>query len=698
MSQQSPREIYFSFFMFTADLLPKGQPDYTEVLLRHMHKLKDMGYNGFDLHIADRPASVFDYEKEVGDYCRLKQAFDKEGFADMKFATNVGTTSEYDPTSPSPETRELALRYLKSRVDITRALGGEWAIMSGPFLYPYGAFPDKHGTFPDKPVRSDALLWSDALQDWIQPRMRNAKCAFKELADYAAYKKVKLALEPVKNWESPPPNMVSEVLDFVERLQSAPCGMTIDTAQVLMESQGPEIYRNNVERAGNLLNYVHISAPDRGAIHDSWIPWNLMLGPLEEPRTGAGDERRFQGPYLIEIFNAIPPFDALMRMSRRWFWWRDEDNDRPKDLNAYYIAEQALKELRRQIDHIRSASDCGDVPGVSQTSQRRETALPPETVVGNVNVGMRSSPTDCVDYGSEDNPELFPFIVRTDRYGGLYNAVRVHTFVASYTENNIANATHVIESANALVVVDGQFRAPYARQFRAYVDRLKKKIERVYLSHRHPDHWYGMPVAFPDQIIYALPGTIQWVKDNGKQSLQNHVNTLKEQIGEQEANKLVPSARQFTDWYESLSTNMKRVEPHNETIDGVQYEFEEVKDAEVETQLVIKLPEFGVAIVQDLLYSGTHLYLSRSMDNWRKILRDLNESDYKTFLPGHGRIVNKEELENNIEYLIAAQRAFDNGKSEDDLEKYLVARYPARLCQGIFPICLPRLYGRAGEV
>src|SRR5271165_4198762 len=122
MSLQSSREIYFSFFMFTADLQPEKK-DYTQVLVRHMHKLEEMGYNGFDLHIADEPASDFDYQKEVADYRGLKEAFDNEHFTDMKFATNVGTTRDYDPTSPNPETRELALRYLKSRVDITKVLG-----------------------------------------------------------------------------------------------------------------------------------------------------------------------------------------------------------------------------------------------------------------------------------------------------------------------------------------------------------------------------------------------------------------------------------------------------------------------------------------------------------------------------------------------------------------------------------------------
>ena len=72
--------------------------------------------------------------------------------------------------------------------------------------------------------------------------------------------------------------------------------------------------------------------------------------------------------------------------------------------------------------------------------------------------------------------------------------VRIHTFVSSFAYNNIANATHIIESRNRLVLVDGQFLAPYAQKFRSYADGLGKPIDRVYLSHRHPDHWFGVRI------------------------------------------------------------------------------------------------------------------------------------------------------------------------------------------------------------
>ncbi|MEU6147896.1 TIM barrel protein [Streptomyces sp. NPDC047081] len=334
MNTTPRRDVFFSFFMFTADLRPQDAR-YTRILVDHLKALTDMGYDGFDVHIAAPPTTV-DHKPEVDCYVGLRKAFDEAGLAEARFTTNVGTTRTFDPTSPYEEQRGQALSYLKSRVDITRILGGD-SIMSGPFIYPYGVFPV---TDTDEPI------WSDALQDWMKPRYDAARSVFEELLDYAAAREVKLAVEPVKSWETPPPNMVSEVLDFLEGLEHPQGGVTIDTAQVVMESQGPSVLRRNVARAvrQDRLYYVHISAPDRGAVKDSWIPWHIISDEIEPV---------YHGPYLIEVFNAIPPFDNSMRMARRRFWRPGEDDPVPGTDSAYDVARAALEELQEHTTQPR---------------------------------------------------------------------------------------------------------------------------------------------------------------------------------------------------------------------------------------------------------------------------------------------------------------------------------------------------------
>lgn len=273
-------------------------------------------------------------------------------------------------------------------------------------------------------------------------------------------------------------------------------------------------------------------------------------------------------------------------------------------------------------------------------------------------------------------------IIFTKRAGN----VCLHTFVASFTGDNIANATHVVESENKLVLFDSQFLVPYARKFREFADSLGKPIERLYISHRHPDHWFGLSPAFSDIAIYALPETITYICDQGEQARKDHLPKMGD---------LAP---------DSIFVPQNAAEPGEETIDGVKYVFEKVEDTEIDFLLTVKLPELRAHIVQDLIYSGTHLYIfnesvqepTKEITHWIQVLQEMLHSDYELFLPGHGFPADKNEVAGNIQYLSAAKQAIEGGLTKGDFKEFMLRKYPERKCPGIFDIYLPRLFGPQG--
>jgi glyoxylase-like metal-dependent hydrolase (beta-lactamase superfamily II) len=254
--------------------------------------------------------------------------------------------------------------------------------------------------------------------------------------------------------------------------------------------------------------------------------------------------------------------------------------------------------------------------------------------------------------------------------------VKIHTFISSFVENNIANATHIVESAHKLVLVDAQFLAPYARSFRAYADSLGKPIDRLYISHRHPDHWFGLAAAFRDVPSFGLPETVEFIKAHGEESRADHWK-----LG-----SYVP---------ESIVVPDGTVEPGEETIDAITYLFDRVTETEIDYHLTVKLPEFGVHFTQDLVYSGTHLYLSEDLRHWSQVLGEMLKEEYELFMPGHGFPADKTEVARNIEYLEAAGVAIAAGMTGTAFKEFMLARYPERRCPGIFDIYLPRLFGGA---
>lgn len=318
-------DILISFFMFTTNLYP-GDADYTKLTVDRMRQMRDLGYTGFDLPIVPSPTPGSDAELEG--YQQLRKAMVAAGLGDVKITTNVFATHTFDPSQPYAEQRKGALEYLKSRVNITNILGGE--MMAGPLVVPYGGYPTTDLGDP---------IWSDALQDVLAVRYNNAKPIFNELAGYAQEKGVKIAIEPVCHWETPGPNLVGEVLDFAEDLPTQ-IGLCLDTAQVVLGSDGVGKTLSDISRAQEQgrLHYVHISAPDRGTIKDCWIPWEIFMPPIQKD---------FSGPYLVEIFNAIPPFLNGLRLTRRKFWFGDDTPTAVPD--AFQAARESLEALRKHI-------------------------------------------------------------------------------------------------------------------------------------------------------------------------------------------------------------------------------------------------------------------------------------------------------------------------------------------------------------
>jgi sugar phosphate isomerase/epimerase len=322
------RDAYLSFFMFTTNLRP-DDPEYTNVIVGHIRELKNLGYKGFDMPIF--PNETLDHRGEVESYQELKRALDKAGLDDMGFTTNVAATPMFDAASNDPGVRGMALAYLKSRVDITAALGG--TIMAGPIVFPYNVYPTTPAGDP---------IWSDALQDWARPGYRSAQPILDEVGEYAVTRNVKVAVEPVDHWETPAPNMLGDVLDFLDGVPSRQVGAVVDIAHVVLGSSGPEAFRDEVCRIANAgrLNYVQVSAPDRGVVRDSWIPWNVFLTAVLP---------RYSGPLLIEIFNAITAFLTPLHLTRRKFWIPGEDEPHPGVPDAYTVAGEAIEALEKEL-------------------------------------------------------------------------------------------------------------------------------------------------------------------------------------------------------------------------------------------------------------------------------------------------------------------------------------------------------------
>jgi glyoxylase-like metal-dependent hydrolase (beta-lactamase superfamily II) len=239
------------------------------------------------------------------------------------------------------------------------------------------------------------------------------------------------------------------------------------------------------------------------------------------------------------------------------------------------------------------------------------------------------------------------------------SGIKIHSYIAPDVSASVTS--HVIETPNTLIVIDAQLTQTFAREFRAYVDGIGKPIDRVILTHEHPDHFLGGNVFedVPFVTTNTVAANVQAYIDAG------NVASVAALIGESE----VPEAPRAPEG---------GLEAGDLTIDGVTLSLSVETNAEAPETLVIRVPDASVIVLGDLLYNNMHFFPGLDRANWISILQSLrdNMDGYDTLLPGHGLPTTRGELDIAIEYLTFASEAAESAASADEVISALQSRYP----------------------
>src|SRR5512133_204969 len=73
------------------------------------------------------------------------------------------------------------------------------------------------------------------------------------------------------------------------------------------------------------------------------------------------------------------------------------------------------------------------------------------------------------------------------------------------------------------ILIDAQFDLADAHRLVAMILESKKNLTAVYITHDHPDHYFGLAVikqAFPKAKLVALPATVAEIKKTWKDKVK----------------------------------------------------------------------------------------------------------------------------------------------------------------------------------
>lgn len=249
-----------------------------------------------------------------------------------------------------------------------------------------------------------------------------------------------------------------------------------------------------------------------------------------------------------------------------------------------------------------------------------------------------------------------------------FGDVKIHSYQSPDLTGCVT--THIIETPERLVFVDGQRSVIFGQEVRTYGETLGKPIDRMIVSHLHPDHWFGA-YQFRDVPIYSFAETQAEISELGdffieiSASLGAHVPTA----------KVVPN---------KLIEHGAR-----EVIDGVALEYRYVQDAESDNMMTIFLPDQKVLIAQDMLYNNSHLFCGHgNFDGWIAGLQDMQkDTSFDLVLPGHGPTTgSRQAIDEGLVYLDFVKDAYGKASTGDELKSAIMERYPGYMASGLVDI------------
>lgn len=236
-------------------------------------------------------------------------------------------------------------------------------------------------------------------------------------------------------------------------------------------------------------------------------------------------------------------------------------------------------------------------------------------------------------------------------------AVRIHSYTAPASSFNVT--TQLIETPLRLIAVDGQYVRAAADEVVAYAATIGKPLDRLIITHAHPDHFngagrFGVPV-------HALP-------------------VVRDQIAAQDSSVAVVPTVEIT--------------PGTEVVDGVPLRFDALSGGEAADELVIELPGHGVLVAGDLVYNRTHLFLGHNdITGWIAAVGKLAARGCDTILPGHGLPATPVVFDEMAAYLREARRLL--GNDGEAYKRAITAWFPGWGSELLIDIGNSYLFGQA---
>ncbi|HEX5064339.1 MAG TPA: MBL fold metallo-hydrolase [Kofleriaceae bacterium] len=186
----------------------------------------------------------------------------------------------------------------------------------------------------------------------------------------------------------------------------------------------------------------------------------------------------------------------------------------------------------------------------------------------------------------------------------------------------LVNSTLVAGEKDA-VLIDGQFTLADAHRLVAMVLESKKNLTTVYVTHYHPDHYFGLVVikqAFPKAKLVATPETIKEIRKTWATKVKQWGAMYGDLVPK---NPLVPAP---------LTGNAL-------TLEGQTLEVHSHVMGDSADSSYVWIPSIKTVVTGDIVFNGVHPWTAESSTetrkSWIKSLDEISALKPTTVVAGH---------------------------------------------------------------
>ena len=242
--------------------------------------------------------------------------------------------------------------------------------------------------------------------------------------------------------------------------------------------------------------------------------------------------------------------------------------------------------------------------------------------------------------------------------------LELHVITGS-PEGFLVNST-LVTGARDAVLIDAAFTLADAR---AIVDRVRasgKNLTTVYVTHAHPDHYFGLEAireAFPNARFVAQPGAVAAIQQTWKAKVDQWKPLYKEAIT---SAPVLPSA----------------LEGNAITLEGQRLEIVGPVQGDDAENSYVWIPSLRAVVAGDIVYSGVYVWTAETdpaaRTRWAATLDRIAALNPAIVVPGHqqpAQGTTPASLAFTKEYLAAFDQALASSTTPDRLQAQIKAKY-----------------------